>query len=582
MSEPQATPGWVGVASRALVRSVRGLRRRAGELLQAAVLIGLTAGGLGPALAQAPQTSGTAASAAGERCARDVSDEAVDDAWHRIVCRGLIRIGLRTQYPPFSDRVDGLFQGFEVDLAQAIANRLGVRMEPVVVTPANRIAALGEGRVDLVIATMGHTVQRDAEARFVRPHYYQSRTAVVGRRGLEVPGLEALWGRSVCVTVGNNSNADLSAAGARLMLFDRAPQMIDHLLQGSCSLAAQDDTFFAPWLRQRAFAERFDVKFGFAELPWGIAVAQADGARLQEWLGRLMRELHAQGRLQALAQPHGVDTAFLVSETRRWSMPPCAEQSSPEALREAGCLYEPRDNQLRATAFAGTVTALEQDVQQATGVKLTLAMLKTRVAFELFLQGLLLTTLLMVGAVVGTVSFGALFAKGLGLRWRPLAWLFRGVVAVIQSTPLILLMFLAGILTSASAAPSVPLCMAAAILMLGIFNGANAGQAVAEARARLLARAGSAGRVPLATAFRHARSQVIAFAINAVRGSPAASLIGVPEVLSALTDIASFSSERVTTYLVLLLLYMTMTALVFRVAAWLQRWMDRRPQAEAA
>ena len=65
------------------------------------------------------------------------------------------------------------------------------------------------------------------------------------------------------------------------MLFDRAAQMIDQLLQGSCSLAAQDDTFFAPWLRQREFAERFDVKFGFAELPWGMAVAQADGERLQ-------------------------------------------------------------------------------------------------------------------------------------------------------------------------------------------------------------------------------------------------------------------------------------------------------------
>ena len=64
--------------------------------------------------------------------------------------------------------------------------------------------------------------------------------------------------------------------------------------------------------------------------------------------------------------------------------------------------------------------------------------------------------------------------------------------------------------------------------------------------------------------------------------SPAASLIGVPKVLSALTDIASFSSERVTTYLVLLLLYMAMTALVLRVAALLQRRMDRRASGEAA
>lgn len=564
-----------------------GLRRCCAALLCIAALVGLAVGGAQSARAQAlPPGSGTAVEAAGERCAQEPNDGAsgpvLDDAWHRIVCRGQIRVGLRTQYPPFADRVDGRFQGFEVDLAQEIASRLGVRMEPVTVTPANRIAALGEGRVDLVIATMGHTVQRDAQARFVRPHYHQSRTVIVGRRGVEVPGLEALRGRAVCVTVGNNSNADLSAAGARLMLFDRAAQMIDQLLQGSCSLAAQDDTFFAPWLRQHEFAERFDVKFGFAELPWGMAVAQADGQRLQEWLSRLMQELHAQGWLKALADQQGVDSTFQHAEARRWATPPCAQATLHDAIWTAGCLLEPRDNQLQPTAFAGTVTALEQDVQQATGIKLTLAMLKTGVAFELFLQGLVLTTVLMVGAVVGTVAFGAFFAKGLGLRWRPLAWGFRGVVAVIQSTPLILLMFLAGLLTSASATPSVPLCVAAAILMLGVFNGANAGQAVAEARSRLMARPGLTGRVPLAAAFRHARSQVISFAVNGVRGSPAASLIGVPEVLSALTDIASFSSERVTTYLVLLLLYMAMTAVVFRGAALLQHRLDRRAPGEAA
>ena len=172
-----------------------GLRRWCAALLRIAALVELAVGGAQSARAQAvqalPPGSGTAVEAAGERCAQQPPDGAsgpvLDDAWHRIVCRGQIRVGLRTQYPPFADRVVGRFQGFEVDLAQEIAHRLGVRMEPVTVTPANRIAALGEGRVDLVIATMGHTVQRDAQARFVRPHYHQSRTVIVGRRGWSCP-----------------------------------------------------------------------------------------------------------------------------------------------------------------------------------------------------------------------------------------------------------------------------------------------------------------------------------------------------------------------------------------------------------
>lgn len=530
--------------------------------------------GLAPVAAQTPAASAppAAASAPTTRCAPTL------DALERVRCQRVLRVGVRSQYPPFAYLEGGQRKGFEVALAEHIARQLGVGVEWVEVTPANRIAALGEGRVDLTIATMGHTVQRDAEALFVRPHYYQSRTIVVGRHAIAVTGMDGLRGRSVCVTVGNNSNADLSAAGARLMLFDRAQQLIDQLRQGSCQLAAQDDTFFAPWLRQPEFKDRFGVKFGFAELPWGMAVSRGDGTRLHDVLASLSLAMHADGSLRRLAQTYGIDSEFLEAEQRRWTTPPCAVG---EVVLVAGCMFEPRDNRLVPTAFAGTVTAIEQDVQAATGIKMTLAMLKTRVAFDLFLQGLVFTLLLMVGAVAGTCLAGAALALGLGSRVPVIRWPVRLGVAMLQSTPLILLMFMAGILTSTSGTPSVALCLGAAVMMLGLFNGAHTGQAVAEARSRLRAARGGAP-VPLADAFLHARTQVVAFSINAVRGSPAASLIGVPEVLSALTDIASFSSERVTTYLVLLVLYMGMTAAVFAIANALQRSIDRRLAGRAA
>lgn len=531
-----------------------------------------------PSAPSAPQASGQALAAPAAATAPERQCAAATDVLARVRCTGVLRVGVRSQYPPFAWVEGTQRRGFEVALASEIARQLAVRPEWVEVTPANRIAALGEGRADLVIATMGHTVQRDAEALFVRPHYYRSRTVLVGAHALPVTGTDSLRGRSVCVTIGNNSNADLSAAGARLMLFERAPQLIDQLQQGACALAAQDDTFFAPWLAQPAFAERFSVKFGFADLPWGMAVPRQGGERLQEWLGQVSLGLHTSGRLRELARDHGVDSAFLEAEQRRWTTPPCA---GGDMLLVTGCMFEPRDNRLVPTAFAGTVTAMEQDVQAATGVKMTLAMLKTRVAFDLFLQGLGFTLLLMVGAVVATLAAGALFATGLSSRLAMLRWPARALVAMLQSTPLILLMFMAGIITSASGTPSVWLCLAAAVLMLGVFNGAHTGQVVAEARKRLHALHGGA-RVALPQAFISARTQVLAFAINAVRGSPAASLIGVPEVLSALTDIASFSSERHTTYVALLILYMGMTAAVLALAGVLQRTLDRRAAGAGA
>ena len=65
-------------------------------------------------------------------------------------------------------------------------------------------------------------------------------------------------------------------------------------------------------------------------------------------------------------------------------------------------------------------------------------------------------------------------------------------------------------------------------------------------------------------------TQIVAFLINAAKGTPIASFIGAPELLSALTDITSFSSGRATTYTLLLIFY---TVIVIAVI-----WLCRRFQ----
>jgi ABC-type amino acid transport system permease subunit len=73
------------------------------------------------------------------------------------------------------------------------------------------------------------------------------------------------------------------------------------------------------------------------------------------------------------------------------------------------------------------------------------------------------------------------------------------------------------------------------------------------------------GRALFSRAVSRSATQIVAFLINAAKGSPIASFIGAPELLSALTDITSFASGRATAYTVLLVFY---TAVVMAVV-WL-------------
>src|SRR4051812_40886487 len=131
------------------------------------------------------------------------------DRLSRALCAGRLRVGVREYYPLFATREGETRDGYEIDVSQEIAKRLGIEPDFTRVNAATRIPLLAEDRIDLTIATMGHNTQRDSQARFIRPHYYQSETALVGPKALAVRTWEDLAARTICVTVGNGSNADI-------------------------------------------------------------------------------------------------------------------------------------------------------------------------------------------------------------------------------------------------------------------------------------------------------------------------------------------------------------------------------------
>jgi polar amino acid transport system substrate-binding protein len=481
----------------------------------------------------------------------------------RVKCRGELRVGIRSDYPPFGYSTPEGPQGFEPALARLLAERLGVAVSFTTVNAADRMVVLGEDRVDALIATTGHTVQRDEQALFVRPHYFESSTVVVGPKQSElhdVRSLDGLAGHTICVTIGNSTNAELAVHGARLMLFGGAGRLVEQIQNGTCPLAAHDNTLLLPVL-----PASHEVKLSFAPLNWGIVVNRRSET-LARWLAGELRWLHRDGTLLRLAKTHGVAMPWLAEQQVRWSAPPCNTTTVPD---DAACVDPPRDNRLAPTPMAEGAEAMEQWVQQHWGFEITLAMLKTQVALRLFLGGVGYSVALVAGAVVATVLVALGFGAGLSARHAWLRWPLGGALLVMQSTPMVMFMAAAGMVLSSAGMVTPFLAWGMAVLVLGLFNGSNAGQAIADARRDLLAAARPAG---LLAAALQARAQIASFAANATRGSPVASLIGVPELLAAQTDIASFSAESTTTFGLLLMFYM---ALVSLVVALLKRLQDR-------
>ena len=483
----------------------------------------------------------------------------------RILCSGRIRIGVRDHYPLFSTRTGEARHGYEIDIAQAIARKLGVAIEFAKVNAANRIPMVADDNVDLTIATMGHNTLRDGQVRFIRPHYYQSETIVVGPRDLAITSWKDIPGRTVCGTIGNGSNTELVSHDARLMLFDDAVMLPDRLDDQSCRLVAQDDSFFASYFTDPRFARRYSAKFGFAQVPWGMAVNRDGSERLGRTLDLMSQIFHRDGVFLDSARANHIATAFLERQAAVWERPEC---NSGTGSTNPACILPPLNTTLQPTVFAGSITALETWFASHTGIDLLLPMFKTVPAWSLFQDGIVNSLILVTGALVATLVFALAFGAALGSRSRLLRWPARGVTVTLQSSPIVLTLVIAAAIIHALFTYSSGVALGASIVALGLANGSNAGQAISEAIVTIRAEraASSMGGIELfSRALGRSATQIVAFLINAAKGTPIASFIGAPELLSALTDIASFSSERATIYSLLLIFY---TAVVMAVV-WL-------------
>lgn len=91
---------------------------------------------------------------------------AIEDA----VKRGTLRVGLSTFVPWAFVNKEGKFVGYEVDVAQQLADDLGVKLELVPTAWDGIIPALNAGKFDLLIGGMSLTTKRNLSVNFSAPY----------------------------------------------------------------------------------------------------------------------------------------------------------------------------------------------------------------------------------------------------------------------------------------------------------------------------------------------------------------------------------------------------------------------------
>lgn len=108
----------------------------------------------------------------------------------------ILNVAISSDYPPFIYGTDGKLEGFEIELINTIAKKLGKTVHFHNIDFHGIIKTVAKKQVDCAIAAIGKTEERDKDVDFTTP-YHRSMTVIVTPIGSGINTVEDLNGNAI-------------------------------------------------------------------------------------------------------------------------------------------------------------------------------------------------------------------------------------------------------------------------------------------------------------------------------------------------------------------------------------------------
>jgi polar amino acid transport system substrate-binding protein len=226
--------------------------------------------------------------------------QTVDD----IIKRGKVIIGVNTTTPIFGLMgKDGQPEGYDPDVARLVGKYLGVPVEFVSVTGANRIPNLLSGKVDMLICLFGITPERALQVWYSIPYASEAAT-LVAPESRKVKSIDDLAGLKVGVPRGAMQDLILTPlAGDKkinLQRFDDEATGLQAMISGQIDLVGTG-LLVNRTLNRNDPGKNYEVKVVLRELHFGIGVRRGSTDLLQ-WLNTFVYAIKNNGELDAISR----------------------------------------------------------------------------------------------------------------------------------------------------------------------------------------------------------------------------------------------------------------------------------------
>ena len=239
--------------------------------------------------------------ACGEKKAGDTGD-----LLSQIKEKGEIVVAMEGTWAPWTyhDEQDNLV-GYDVEVAQRIAEKLGVKATFVEGEWDGLLAGVEAGRYDMVINGVDITDSRKETYDFSTPYAYIKTALVVAKDNDTIQSFEDLAGKTTANSIGSTYMEMAEAYGATCSGVDTLDETIQMVLQGRADATLNANVSFFDYLSQHPDAAIKIVAESEEANEIAIPMQKGDDtASLREAVNQAIEALRTEGKLSELSSKY--------------------------------------------------------------------------------------------------------------------------------------------------------------------------------------------------------------------------------------------------------------------------------------
>ena len=214
---------------------------------------------------------------------------------------GTLKVATEGTFSPFSYYNDkNELVGYDVDIARAVAEKLGLKIEFLTAPWDAMLAAFDAGKADAVFNQVSITDERKKKYEYSVPYTVVYGAIIVHKDNNDIKSFEDLKGKKNADSATSNWAQVAKKYGAQNVTVDSFAKSMELLIARRVDTVVRDNTVFYDFLKQRPDAP-IKIAAKLKDVDYSAAIVQKGNKELADQISKALNELKAEGKLKEIS-----------------------------------------------------------------------------------------------------------------------------------------------------------------------------------------------------------------------------------------------------------------------------------------